>query len=69
MLFFSVSENEHYLVIEGRMFEKRTFGFLDEPYYISKNCVKEIYNSISEESIEKYIDEYENRIKIEELFK
>jgi len=69
MQFFSVSENEHYLVIEGRMFEKRTFGFLDEPYFISKDSVKEIYNSISEENIEKYIKEYENRIKVEELFK
>jgi len=69
MLFYSVNENEHYLVIEGRMFEKRTFGLLDEPYYISKNSVIEIYDSISEENIEKYIEEYENRIKIEELFK
>ncbi len=69
MLFYSVNENEHYLVIEGRMFEKRTFGLLDEPYYISKNSVIEIYDSINEENIEKYIEEYENRIKIEELFK
>ena len=69
MSFFSISENEHYLVIESKMFEKKTFGILDEPYYISKSNVKEIYNSISEENIEQYIEEHTNRVKREELFK
>lgn len=69
MSFYSKSENDNYLVIESKIYEKKTFGFLDEPYYISKSRVQEIYNSINEENIEKYLEEHKNREKIQELFK
>ena len=69
MSFYSMSENDHYLVIESKVFEKKTFGFLDEPYYISKSRVQEIYNSINEKNIDKYIEEHKNSEKLQELFK
>lgn len=69
MSFYSKSKNDHYLVIESKIFEKKTFGFLDEPYYLSKPGVQELYKSINEEKIEKYMEEFKNRERVQELFK
>ena len=67
--FCSVSETEHYLVIDSSRSENNAYSFLDEPFYIGKAEVQDFYKLIEEKNIEQYIKEYKNKEKIKELFK
>jgi len=69
MSFHSVSETEHYLVFDSGKSHENVYSFLDEPLYIGKTEVQELYKSIKEEKIEQYMEEYRNKEKVKELFK
>ena len=69
MVFYSVNEKEHFLIIDSGRKEKNNFCFLDEPFYIGKSEVLELYSSITEEKIEQYIEKYKDKEKVKELFK
>ena len=67
--FYSESETEHYLVIDGSKSERNIYNFLSEPLYIGKSEAQKIYESIKQEKIEQYIHEYRNKERVKELFK
>ena len=67
--FYSASETEHFIVIDGGRSESNIYSFLSEPLYIGKSEVQKLYSSIKEEKVEQYIKEYKNKEKVKELFK
>ncbi|MHB1010838.1 MAG: hypothetical protein ACYC1E_16795 [Propionibacteriaceae bacterium] len=68
MMFLSLSEKEHQLVIDKAKGSKNIFSFLDEPLYINKQEVLKLYSVLNEEEIEKVISEYKKKEEVKQLF-
>jgi hypothetical protein len=68
MVFYSLSETEHYLVIDSGRSEKYSYSLLGEPFYIGKIEVQKMYSSIKDKKIEQCLEAYRNKEQLKELF-